>query len=106
MAKFKIEGRVIEILPQETINTLDKGTYYCTPFIIETTDQHPSFWFFKSYGETGNTANRLKVDDKVEVEFTSRDKKTDRGIWHSNKVALLIKILEDARHTPDKNWNY
>jgi hypothetical protein len=100
MAKFKIEGRVIEILSQEAING---GEYYCTPFVIETTDEHPAFWLFKSYGDTGNTASRLRVDDKVEVEFTSRDKKTNKGIWHSNKIALMIKILEDATR---KNWNY
>jgi hypothetical protein len=99
MAKFKVSGRVIEIIGQESIND---GAYFCTQFVIESTDEHPSNWLFKAYGDTGNTANRLRVGDKIEVEFTSRDKKTNR--WHSNKVALLIKILEDAESN-EANWN-
>lgn len=96
MAKFKIEGTVVEIEKTENFSAANDATVSCTPFVILSNDTHPSNWYFRAYGEQSNLAARLKEGDLVEVEFTSKDKKTN-GRWHSNKQALLIKILDSAK---------
>ena len=104
MAKCKVIGIVIEVF-ERYIHPDNPDFSHCE-FVIKTTDDHSTCWYFRGYGDASNFASRLIEGDEVEVDFTSRDKKGQTGRWYSNKVAINIKILSSAPPIGDDgNWN-
>jgi hypothetical protein len=93
---MELEGRLTQILPEQSGQGRTGNTWRKQSFIIETMDsQYPKRICVDVWGDNINTLNSFKINDelKVSIDIESREY---NGKWFTNVKAWRIEKKADA----------
>ena len=87
---MEIQGKVIQILPQQTGVGRTGNPWAVQPFVIETQEQYPKKVHIELFGSDRINNNPFSVDEVVKVSFDIESREFN-GRWYTSLRAWKVE---------------
>lgn len=92
---MEIQGKVIQILPQQTGVSKTGNPWAVQPFVIETLEQYPKKVHIELFGSDRINNNPFAVDEVVKVQFDIESREFN-GRWYTSLRAWKVEKDQQA----------
>ena len=92
---MEIQGKVIQILPQQTGVSKTGNPWAVQPFVIETLEQYPKKVHIELFGSDRINNNPFAVDEFVKVQFDIESREFN-GRWYTSLRAWKVEKDQQA----------
>ena len=92
---MEIQGKVIQILPQQTGVSKTGNPWAVQPFVIETLEQYPKKVHIELFGADRINNNPFAVDEIVKVQFDIESREFN-GRWYTSVRAWKVEKNQQA----------
>jgi hypothetical protein len=101
---LELEGKVFQVLPEESGQSQAGKTWRKQSFVIETEETYPKKVCFTAWSDLVDGIKALKVGEKVKVSFRIESREFNNK-WYTDVVAWKIAkiIVETVSNSGDLN---
>ena len=92
---MEIQGKVIQILPQQSGVGRNGNPWAVQPFVIETLEQYPKKVHIELFGSDRINNNPFSVDEVVKVQFDIESREFN-GRWYTSLRAWKVENSQQA----------
>ena len=92
---MEIQGKVIQILPQQSGVGRNGNPWAVQPFVIETLEQYPKKVHIELFGADRINNNPFSVDEVVKVQFDIESREFN-GRWYTSLRAWKVENSQQA----------
>jgi len=91
---LEIEGKVIQIIPEQSGTSQAGKTWRKQSFVIETEEQYPKKVVFNAWSDNVDSVKQLIVGSKVKINFRAESREFNER-WYTDLTAWKItKVIE------------
>lgn len=97
---MEIQGKVIQVLPVQTGESMRGNQWSSRSFIIETQEQYPRKVCIEIFGEDKIKNNPIAVDDVVNVSFDLESREFNSRWYTSVRAWKIEQLNAQAEQAP------